>query len=165
MDFESLEQAFRDAFPYILDTFRQALLAIPYYRGKSLRKNVDREFEECWNVAARRLSSAIPTANNYLDPKILKQFLIGADTKRELKKLAVQLAMEDFKFRIANESERIIPASAPVLIGYWDKMVDLVIRGRLTPETMREVLDYDGELKLAVLKAHRDWQKRHHSDD
>ena len=85
--------------------------------------------------------------------------------KRELKKLAVQLAMEDFKFRIANESERIIPASAPVLIGYWDKMVDLVVRGRLTPETMREVLDYDGELKLAVSKAHRDWQKRHHSDD
>jgi hypothetical protein len=84
--------------------------------------------------------------------------------KREFKKLAVQLAMEDFKFRIANESERIVPASAPVLIGYWDKMIDLVISGKLSPKTMREVLEYDGELKSAIMEAYQDWWKEHQQD-
>lgn len=81
--------------------------------------------------------------------------------KREFKKLAVQLAMEDFKFRIANESERIIPASAPVLIGYWDKMIDLVVSGKLSPKTVQEILEYDGELKLAVLTAYQAYQKKY----
>jgi hypothetical protein len=29
-------------------------------------------------------------------------------------------------------------------------MIDLVAKGGLTPETMREVLEYNGELKQAV---------------
>jgi hypothetical protein len=84
--------------------------------------------------------------------------------KRELKKLVVQLAMEDFKFRVEHESERIKPSSAPVIVGYWDKIIGLVSKDELTPETMREVLEYDAKLKGSIADAYREWQQTKQTD-
>lgn len=77
-------------------------------------------------------------------------------SKREFKQLAIEMAMEDFKFRLENESDRIRPASAPVLIAYHDKIIDLVLKGQLTAERMREVLKVQADLNTAILEAYQD---------
>ena len=79
--------------------------------------------------------------------------------ERELRKLAIELAMEDFKFRVENESDRIHPVAAPVIVGYWNKMATLVSRDELTPGTMRDVLFYDAQMKAAMSEAYREWQQ------
>lgn len=72
--------------------------------------------------------------------------------------------MEDFKFRVENESERMRASAAPVIVGYWDKIITLVSKDKLTPETMREVVEYDAKLKSAISGAYRERQQSKGAD-
>lgn len=78
-------------------------------------------------------------------------------SQRDFKKLTIEMVMEDLKFRLENESDRIRPASAPVLVAYHDKIIDLVIKGQLTAERMREVLKVPADLNTAILEAYQDY--------
>ncbi len=72
--------------------------------------------------------------------------------RREMKKLAIGMAMEDYKFRITNESEKVRPAAAPILLAYHAKMIELLNDDRLNPENADELLKVQMEMHKALYK-------------
>jgi hypothetical protein len=67
-------------------------------------------------------------------------FSLRSQAKREMKKLALEIAKEDFHSRIQDQSGRLDHLPASVLIFYYDKLVDLTRRGRLNKERIRQLL-------------------------
>lgn len=70
-------------------------------------------------------------------------------------KMAFELAMDDYKFRLLNESERIRPAPIPVLLAYHDRMIDLLLNHKLTPEHAGEILEAQKEMSEAIYAKYR----------
>lgn len=71
-------------------------------------------------------------------------------TIAEMKKTAVQLALEDFRFRIQDRSGQVQALSASVLIFYYDKLVELTASGQLNKTTLRQLLDDQWKLQEAA---------------
>jgi hypothetical protein len=63
-----------------------------------------------------------------------------SQARREMKKLALEIAKEEFRYRVQDQSGRLDQLPASVLIFYYDKLVDLARRGRLNQESIRQVL-------------------------
>ena len=70
----------------------------------------------------------------------------------ELKKVAVQMAFDDYRHRLERPAEReFLPASA--LIFYYDGLVQLAARGALTEATLGRLLDDQYQLAVAAQRA------------
>jgi hypothetical protein len=78
-------------------------------------------------------------------------------TKRELKKLAVEVALKDFVLRAESKSKLLPPQPMPLLINYYDRIIDLVSRGQLTPEGLRQIMYRNAELGDMLTKVSQDW--------
>jgi hypothetical protein len=78
-------------------------------------------------------------------------------TKRELKKLAIEVAFKDFVLRAESKSEMLPPTSMPLLINYYDRIIDLVSRGQLTPEHMGQIMYQNAKLGDMIKKVSNDW--------
>jgi len=68
----------------------------------------------------------------------------------EMKKTAVQLALEDFRFRVQDTSGRVDAVPASALIFYYDKLMDLTVRGELTSSALQALLRDQWQLQLAA---------------
>jgi hypothetical protein len=71
-------------------------------------------------------------------------------TIAEMKKTAVQLALEDFRFRIQDHSGQVQASSAAALIFYYDKLVELTANGQLNKTTLRKLLNDQWILQKAA---------------
>ena len=68
----------------------------------------------------------------------------------EMKKVAVQMALEDFRFRVQDTSGRVDTPPASALIFYYDRLIDLTVRHELNEATVQEVLRDQWNLQLAI---------------
>jgi hypothetical protein len=59
--------------------------------------------------------------------------LSNAQTKREMKKLAIEVALKDFITRVEDKSGALPRHPVVILINYYDKVIDLIKRNKLTP--------------------------------
>ena len=76
-------------------------------------------------------------------------------TKRELKKTAAEMAVEDFRFRVQDQTGKVGPLSASALILYYDRLIELSDKGQLNRNnilkllrnvyTLQQSLDQEGE--------------------
>jgi hypothetical protein len=78
-------------------------------------------------------------------------------TKREMKKLAIEVALKDFIFRAENQSELIQVQPVALLINYYDRIIDLVNKEQLTPERLRELMYQNAKLGDMLQKVANDW--------
>src|SRR5262245_65899827 len=69
---------------------------------------------------------------------------------QEMKKTAVQIALEDYHFRINDKTHQVPPLSASVLIFYYDKLIDLATSGHLDKPHIQQLLRDQYELQDAV---------------
>jgi hypothetical protein len=58
-------------------------------------------------------------------------------TKREMKKLAIEVAIKDFIVRVEDKSGKLPQHPIALLINYYDRTIDLVTKNQLTSERMR----------------------------
>jgi len=70
----------------------------------------------------------------------------------ELKKTAVQLAYEDFRYRIQDQTGRVDALPAFALIYYYDKLVDLVAHDKLNTATVQALIRDQLQLQSDVQK-------------
>jgi hypothetical protein len=71
-------------------------------------------------------------------------------TKREMKKLAIEFAREDFQHRVQDQSGKLDKLPASVLIFYYDRLIDLLAKGQLDPENIRKLLRDQAELYKSI---------------
>jgi AraC-like DNA-binding protein len=69
---------------------------------------------------------------------------------QEMKKTAVQIALEDYHFRINDKTHHVAPLSASVLIFYYDRLIDLATNGQLDRPHIQRLLRDQFELQVAV---------------
>jgi hypothetical protein len=69
---------------------------------------------------------------------------------QEMKKTAVQIALEDYHFRINDKTRQVPPLSASVLIFYYDKLIDLAANGQLDKAHIQRLLREQFALQVAV---------------
>jgi hypothetical protein len=77
--------------------------------------------------------------------------------KRELKKLAIEVALKDFVLRAESKSTLLPPQPIALLINYYDRIIDLVSRDHLTPEALRQIMYRNAELGDLLTKVSHDW--------
>ncbi len=70
-------------------------------------------------------------------------------TKREMQKLAIEIAMEEYRARVKGEFGGIKPTSGPILVAYYSKLMKLANENKLTPESIRELFESQKELAQA----------------
>lgn len=76
-------------------------------------------------------------------------------TKREMQKLAIEIAMEEYRARVRGEFGGIKPTSGPILVAYYTKLMKLANDDKLTPESMRWLFESQEELAQAYNEASR----------
>jgi hypothetical protein len=79
-------------------------------------------------------------------------------TKREMKKLAVEMALEDFHARVQDGSGQLDALPASVLIFYYDRLVDIVGKGQLNQENIRKLLREQAELYKSIQQEVDSWR-------
>jgi hypothetical protein len=79
-------------------------------------------------------------------------------TKREMKKLAIEIAREDFHARIQDQSGQLDALPASVLIFYYDRLIDMVGKGQLTPENIGTLLREQAELYTSIQQEMHRWR-------
>jgi len=79
-------------------------------------------------------------------------------TRREMKKLAIEFAREDFHARVQDQTGQLSALPASVLIFYYDRLMDIVSRGQLTPESIRGLLREQAELYRVIQQEVNSWR-------
>jgi hypothetical protein len=78
-------------------------------------------------------------------------------TKREMKKLAIEVALKDFVVRIEDKSGKLPTHPVAVLINYYDRIIDLVNKNQLTPDSMRALMRQQAELGNLIQQVAHEW--------
>lgn len=69
---------------------------------------------------------------------------------QEMKKTAVQIALEDYHFRINDQTNQVARLSASVLIYYYDRLIDLTTSGQLDKPHLQRLLRDQFALQAAL---------------
>ena len=67
-----------------------------------------------------------------------------------LKKRAIELALEDYRFRVNDKTGRVAVVPVSALIYYYDKLIDLAARDRLDGPNLQALLRDQWQLQLAA---------------
>ena len=74
--------------------------------------------------------------------------------RRESKRLMFETAFKDYELRFRYEAEGTPRRAAfPIILAFHEKMIELVEKGKLTPQAAREILDAQVEMGEALQKA------------
>jgi hypothetical protein len=96
------------------------------------------------------VSTALGAAIGGLSSVATMAFQSRRQAVQEMKKTAVQIALEDYHFRINDKTHQVAPLSASVLIFYYDKLIDLSTSGRLDRPHIEQLLRDQYALQVAV---------------
>ena len=75
-------------------------------------------------------------------------------TKREMQKLAIEIAMEEYRARVRGEFGGIQATSGPILVAYYSKLIKLANDDKLTPESIHSLFSSQRELAQAYADAY-----------
>ena len=75
-------------------------------------------------------------------------------TKREMQKLAIEIAMEEYRARLRGEFGDIDPTPGPILVAYYAKLTRLAADDKLTPDAIRQLFDSQRGLAQAYAEAY-----------
>ncbi len=75
-------------------------------------------------------------------------------TKREMQKLAIEIAMEEYWARVKGEFGGIGPTSGPILVAYYSKLMKLATDDKLTPDSIRWLFESQRDLAQAYAEAY-----------
>jgi hypothetical protein len=79
-------------------------------------------------------------------------------TNREMKKLAIEFAREDFHARVQDQTGQLGVLPSSVLIFYYDRLIEIVGRGQLTPESIRRLLREQADLYRSSEQEVNSWR-------
>jgi hypothetical protein len=79
-------------------------------------------------------------------------------TKREMKKLAIEFAREDYRARVQDQTGQLGALPASVLIFYYDRLIEIASRGQLTSESVRRLLREQAELNRSIQQEVNSWR-------
>ena len=75
-------------------------------------------------------------------------------TRREMQKLAIEIAMEEYRARVKGEFAGVEPTSGPLLVAYYSKLMKLANDDNLTPDTIHSLFASQRELAQAYSDAY-----------
>jgi hypothetical protein len=75
-------------------------------------------------------------------------------TKREMQKIAIEIAMEEYQARVKGEFGGIKPTSGPILVAFYSKLVKLSVDDDLNPESIQALFESQIELTKAYSEAY-----------
>jgi hypothetical protein len=81
-------------------------------------------------------------------------------TKREMQKLAIEIAIEEYRARVHGKFGEVEPTAGPILLAYYTKLIDLAINNDLTKEKMRFLFESQTELARAYSEAHSEFMEK-----
>ena len=86
-------------------------------------------------------------------------------TKREMQKLAIEIAIEEYRARVQGKFGEVQPAAGPILLAYYTKLIDLASNNKLTKEKMRWLFQSQTELARAYSEAYSDFMEKPDKDN
>jgi hypothetical protein len=78
-------------------------------------------------------------------------------TKREMKKLAIESALKDFTLRMEDKTGELPQHPMAILVNFYDKLLELVSKNQLTPQRMRGLLYQQAELADMIQQVQGEW--------
>jgi hypothetical protein len=81
-------------------------------------------------------------------------------TKREMQKLAIEIAIEEYRARVQGKFGEVKPTAGPILLAYYTKLIDLAQKKQLTKEKMRWLFESQTELTRAYTEAYYEFMEK-----
>ena len=75
-------------------------------------------------------------------------------TRREMQRLGVEIAMEEYRARVKGEFGGIKPTAGPILVAYYLKLTKLANEDNLTPESLHSLFEDQRKLAQAYSDAY-----------
>jgi len=96
------------------------------------------------------LSTLIGAATGVISSVVTMTVQARQTNRAALKKLAMELALEDYRFRVNDKTGRVDAVPVSALIYYYDKLIGLAGRDQLNGSNLQALLREQWQLQLAA---------------